>query len=833
MKTKTLVSAMALPLLLAACSQEEFVSQSNNQGLDGRKVVGNVTFNVEMPETRMVVEGAKYKWVGGDQFGACLMDEFTDNGFNWGETGWWSQFEVRDYIQTNYPFTRGEGENASWSSEAVMQEGNYFFYFPYNSNLGGKRTPIRLEVPTEQTIDVNNPYGVLSKQLFVAYSPVYAEEGKTKESVDIRMEPLLAFPGFGLKNVGTGSLNITRIAFVAEGGFSKVMEVVPATGADGSTMFDGGAYINATNDEKRSALKAIVRPDDEEKAEKINLSFGENGYQLGSQSTVNALMLIPEGKYEDPKLYIYSDYGLAIADLSEPHRDGGSTPGATTNITNDRALTEIVYNDGAYVSITFDNTSFAQPDEMVVSSTEDLEDLLEWSENNTDASLTYTAKVQGDNVQISKKVCDMLAANPKLNLVVTSNDKDAPVTITIPAEAAANTLDRITFNNVKVVNKAALSVSEDFGYDSTEKEGIIALTNEKGASITLNGVSYGLTQTDVLNKGTLTLNAESQTMNVEAGNYPNSSECAFENAAGATMVIASDVNVNAGGLINNGQLTINSGVEVAARIVNNATATLNLNGTWNTKFSAGVNEGTITVAAGAELNVATENSQKYTNKGTVNNSGAVYNLTNNGLVKQETAGASYIGGDGGDGRVDNTVCSQQTVAAASEKIVVTVTEAADAKDLNTLLKRAQAVIVVFDNATGLTLDEADVDASKVFVLEIPSVEIKGNFAITTPEGMTLNIQRGVDERGATNLTVVSGRTVISALSNVTMGTAQYGANITVNAGAELVVENNATLGADANIKFTGAGLLSNYGTITNWNIASTLKWKGNHPIEKK
>lgn len=825
MKTKTLVSAMALPLLLAACSQEEFVSQSNNQGLDGRKVVGNVTFNVEMPETRMMIDGAKYKWVGGDQFGACLMDEFKDNGSNWGETGWWSQFEVRDYIQTNYPFTRGEGENASWSSEAVMQEGNYFFYFPYNSNLGGKRTPIRLEVPTEQTIDVNNPYGVLSKQLFVAYSPVYAEEGKTKESVNIRMEPLLAFPGFGLKNVGTGSLNITRIAFVADGGFSKVMEVVPETG-----KFSGATYLDQDKATQRETLKGIVRADNEEKAEKINLSFGENGYQLGSQSTVNALMLIPEGKYEDPKLYIYSDYGLAIADLSEPHRDGGSTPGATTNITNDRALTEIVYNDGAYVSITFDNTSFAQPDEMVVSSTEDLEDLLEWSENNTDASLTYTAKVQGDNVQISKKVCDMLAANPKLNLVVTSNDKDAPVTITIPAEAAANTLDRITFNNVKVVNKAALSVSEDFGYDSTEKEGIIALTNEKGASITLNGVSYGLTQTNVLNKGTLTLNAGSRTMIVEAGNYPND-ECAFENDEDATMVIASDVNVNAGGLINNGQLTINSGVEVAARIVNNAT--LNLNGTWNTKFSAGVNEGTITVAAGAELNVATDNSQKYTNEGTVNNSGAVYNLTNNGLVNQVTVGASYIGAEGGDGRVDNTICSQQTVAADSEDIIVTVTEAADAKDLNTLLKRAQAEIVVFNNATGLTLDAADVDANNVFEFEIPSIEINGDFTITTPEDMTLNFQRGDDEKATTDLTVNSGRTVISALSNVTMGTAQFGANIKVDAEAELVVENNATLGADANIKFTGAGLLSNYGTITNWNTESTLKCKGNRPIEKE
>lgn len=823
MKTKTLVSAMALPLLLAACSQEEFVSQSNNQGLDGRKVVGNVTFNLEMPETRMVIEGGKYQWVGGDQFGACLMDEFKDEGANWGEAEWWNQFIVRDYIQTNYPFTRGEGENASWSSEAVMQEGNYFFYFPYNSNLGGKRTPIRLEVPTEQTIDVNNPYGVLSKQLFVAYSPVYAEEGKTKESVNIRMEPLLAFPGFGLKNVGTGSLNITRIAFVADGGFSKVMEVVPETGS-----FSGATYLAQDEATQRETLKDIVRADDEEKADKINLSFGENGYQLGSQSTVNALMLIPEGTYKDPKLYIYSNYGLAIAELDEPHRDGGSTPGAT-NITNNRALTTIKYNDGAYVEITFDNTSFAQPDEMVVSSTEDLEDLLEWSENNTDASLTYTAKVQGDNVQISKKVCDMLAANPKLNLVVTSNDKDAPVTITIPAEAAANTLDRITFNNVKVVNKAALSVSEDFGYDSTEKEGIIALTNEKGASITLNGVSYGLTQTNVLNKGTLTLNAGSRTMIVEAGNYPND-ECAFENDEDATMVIASDVNVNAGGLINNGQLTINSGVEVAARIVNNAT--LNLNGTWNTKFSAGVNEGTITVAAGAELNVATVNSQKYTNEGTVNNSGAVYNLTNNGLVKQETAGASYIGVAGGDGRVDNTICSQQTVAADSEDIIVTVTEAADAKDLNTLLKRAQAEIVVFNNATGLTLDAADVDANNVFELEIPSIEINGDFTITTPEDMTLNFQRGDDEKATTDLTVNSGRTVISALSNVTMGTVDLGAKITVNADAELVVQNNATLGADANIYFSGDGKLSNYGTINNWKSGSPLDWSGNQPNMK-
>ena len=115
---------MALPLLFAACSQEELVSDNSNS-LTGRKTVQNVVINTDVPATRMEF-GNGYEWVAGDQFGACLMDEFTPSN----DGNWWNDFTLVDYIQTNYPFTRQESKN--WTSEAVMQEGNYFFYFPYN-----------------------------------------------------------------------------------------------------------------------------------------------------------------------------------------------------------------------------------------------------------------------------------------------------------------------------------------------------------------------------------------------------------------------------------------------------------------------------------------------------------------------------------------------------------------------------------------------------------------------------------------------------------------------------------------------------------------------------
>lgn len=818
MKTKTLVSAMALPLLLVACSQDEFVSQSTNLSQDGRKVVENVTINFEEPTTRLTIDGVNYKWVEGDVFGACLMDEFTSSDLAaYPNEAWWNQFTLKDYIQTNYPFTRGAGENAGWTSEAVMQEGNYFFYLPYNSNLGGKRTPIQMEMPTEQYVDPSKPTDVLGDQLFVAYAPVYADEEKEHESLSLKMQPLLAFPVFNLKNVGTGSLTIKRIAFIADGGFSKILEVKPAEG-----KFSGKTFLTYTKDEdQRNALKGIVEYSQKEIAEKITAHLGEEGYVLGSQKDVSIIMLIPESdtrtgeEYKDPKLYIYSDAGLAIADLSKEHKDGGKEDGVT-NITNDRKLTEVKYNDGARVNITFDNTSFAQPGDMIVSSTADLEDLVEWSAENTDATAVLTAKIQGDNVKISKKVCELMNANEKLNLAVTTADsEEEAITVTIPADASANALDRIAFNNVNVINKANLTVAEDFGFNNTNKTGIVELTNEEGASITLSGNSYGLTQTNVVNKGTITFKAANgKAMSVTAGNAPTGTEITIENTSKGTMVVATNVNVNQGGIINKGTFTLNEKVELTARIVNGATETkdgvINVNGKWTLNFQTGANYGIINVAKTGTIVVP--QGAVFTNcyntiysngalvyQGRIINDGYIYGVNNSSttnvgmaLIVINNNAAVLESAEGSTGMVDNTKQSPYVQKVAGETMYANVSGDYKASEIKKIVSASNANLLYLSGTITIDPEEGETEVAVIGEQETLNV-----IAI---DDLTIKATKAGDKvwfgAGGTTGAKVANFIVNAGTTDLTTGaklgfqtgtvTVEEGAKLLIQAGAEIL-----------------------------------------------
>lgn len=827
MKTKTLVSAMALPLLLAACSQDEFVSQSTNLSQDGRKVVGNVTINFEEPATRLTIDGVNYKWEGGDVFGACLMDEFTASDLAaYPNDAWWGQFTLNNYIQTNYPFTRGEGENAGWTSEAVMQEGNYFFYFPYNSNLGGKRTPIQMEMPTEQYVNPSKQTDVLGDQLFVAYAPVYADEEKEHESLSLKMQPLLAFPVFNLKNVGTGSLTIKRIAFVADGGFSKILEVKPAKGD--ANDFSGKTFLTYTKDEdQRNALKGIVEYSKEEIAEKITAHLGEEGYVLASQKDISIIMLIPEsdtrtnGKYSDPKLYIYSDAGLAIANLDAEHKDGGKTDGVT-NITNDRKLTDVKYNDGARVNITFDNTSFAQPSEMIVSSTADLEDLVEWSAENTDADAVITAKIQGDNVEISKRVCELMNANDKLNLAVTTADgKTEAITVTIPADASANALDRIAFNNVKVINKANLTVADDFGFaeSSNVKTGVVELTNEEGASITLSGNSYGLTQTNVVNKGTITFKAANgKAMNVSAGNAPTNTKITIENTSKGTMVVATDVNVNQGGIINKGTFTLNEKINLTARIVNGAKETrdgvINVNGVWTLQFTTGANYGIINVAKTGKIVVPAK--AKFTNnynniydgttliyQGKIINDGYIYGVTNSSTSNDKMAlivinnnTAILESATGSTGMVNNTKQSPYVQKVDGETMYADVSGAYKASEIKKIVSASNANLLYLSGT--ITIDPEEE------LREVAIIGEQNKLSVIADDDLTIKATKAGDKvwfgagggTGAKNATF----TVSAGTTDLTTGaklgfqkgevTVEDAAKLLIQAGAEILCGND-------------------------------------------
>ena len=786
---------MALPLLFAACSQEELVSDNSNS-LTGRKTVQNVVINTDVPATRMQF-GNDYEWVAGDQFGACLMDEFTPSN----DGNWWNDFILVDYIQTNYPFTRQE--SANWTSEAVMQEGNYFFYFPYNYNMGGKRTPIRLTVPTEQYVkDGEATSTVLNNQLFLAYSPIVAEEGKEKEVLNLTMQPVLAFPAFNLKNVGTGSLTVKRIAFAADSKQWPGEYELKATGFNNT----GFALLNdkGQRDELVGQLSSVT----DKEVSKVVVTFGEEGIELSSQEDMWAyIMLPPSTNLSNPKLYIYTDAGLGIADLSAPHTDAGTT---AKNITNDRALTSFDYNDDAAVYITFDNTAMDQPFDMTMSSTSDLEDLVEWSENNTDVTLNAT--ITGDKVQITKKIYDILAENKKMELnIKCANAGDA--TITIPAGIPADVFDRINFENVNVVNKTDLTLAKDVKKNNVAPAKI---TNE--ATITLAGNSYDLTSTMVDNNGTVTFQAaDGKAMTVSMGNTNGGKY--LNNTNKGTVTVATGVTVTAGGIVNNGTLTINEDVTLDGRIGNGASGSkngvINVNGAWTTKFQTGANYGVINVAATGSLTIPSDS--KYTNNANVvknpqtqavefesviNNNGAINGITNNGTIVMKNANARLVTESSSTGEIDNTVGSNYVTKQASETVFCVVTEAITATELDDMIKDANAKRL--DISGSITIDPAE-DETEVTV-EVEAVNVEGNLKIDGAE----KVLRFTNGTTGTTFNINAGTTEITARSMMSLGASgTIDGTMNIGANAKLIIANNAWLWAKAGTNPTN---VENYGT---------------------
>lgn len=780
MRTRNLVvSAIALPLFFTACTQDEFVSgeNSSNPALANRKTVENVTINMSEPDTRMVFDGG-YQWQLNDKFGACLMDEYAD--INTLGT-WWEDFTLVDYIQTNYPFTRQE--NKKWTSEAVMQEGNYFFYYPYNYNFGGKRTPIRLTVPTEQYVaDGESASSVLNNQLFVGYAPILAEEGKESESLSLTMQPLLAFPAFNLKNVGTGSLTVYRIAFAADSKtWPTVYEIKPASGSFANSTFES---LNA--DGQRAEIQKTVSSVSGEETSRVTVTFGEEGIELSSQEAMWAyIMLPPSANLDNPKLYIYTDAGLGIADLSKAHTDAGTNVGAT-NITNDRALTDFDYNDGAAVYITFDNTAMDQPFDMGVNNTTDLENLVYWSRNNTSASLEAT--VVGDQVEISKNVYDMLADNNNLILTVTCASAGS-ATVTIPADAPANALDRVKFENVNIVNKANVTLNGNVGGNQ--------LTNE--ASITLNGNNYSLSNA-IVNNGTLTFQAADGGDMTVTLNYQ---QVITNNAAG-TIVVATDVNVPSNGISNNGTLTINQGAELAARIHNKKAATgngtLNVNGSWTSRWTS-YNNGTVNVSATGSIAVENQTGGTYgftNNKGNlIKNGGVVNGVINNGTIEMTSANARLVTATSSKGEINNTVGSNYVTKQEKEEIFCVVSEPVNASDLNDLVRDANAKRL--DISGTINVDGEDVS------VEIESVNVVGNLTINGAD-KTLRFV-GIEE-----MNITTGVTELAARSELALGEeGVIEGSLNVSAGARFIIANNAVLYATEG---TISGVVENYGTWT-------------------
>lgn len=687
---------MALPLFFAACSQEEIVNENHATDLSARKVVGEVAINLdEEGMSRMAFVGGEtpYKWETGDQFGACLMDE-PSNGASIpsyaSSVSFWNRFDLVDYIHTNYPFTRQK--DGSWTSEAVMSEGNYFFYYPFNDNLGGRRSAIKVTIPTEQVLaDGAKATSALDQQLFVGYSSVQAKEGKVKESITLKMEPLLAFPGFRLKSSGnsTEAITVRKIAFHSgDETFPVQYEVKPASAEFNAKAYETDGSESAAT--KRANLVKIAQEGGQ--ANQVSLTFGTKGKTLkAGQSALAYMMLPPMEGLTNPMLYIYTNKGLGRVNLSAAHTDAGEY---VTNIANDRALTEIAYNDGAIVNIEFDNTAFDQPFSMEVRSTDELVDLVYWSRNNTNAKLV--AELVNDKVQLDPEVISMLKKNNKISLTIIGENR----TLTLPSNTANDALlQKLTLNvkNLKVAKGAIVKVPT---LKTTDENGVV-LTQVK----------------NINNYGTIEL--------VSSNTNPTIYNEGTVNVSGQYVSWRYLANVNT--ITNWGTINVTTGEAKFAGIANKYTGKVNFNNgsttidaidnDYNDNGASAYLRGEIAVAQGATLNVV-EGSNKglVTVKGTLNgeldneadnsyyrgsyttsvpseikNYGVVKGINNYGLVTMDTKTAHLQTAFALNGYVNNNIESPYITKVNGETIFVSFSGSYKASEVAAKLKATNAL----------------------------------------------------------------------------------------------------------------------------------------------
>ena len=153
---KYLLPGMMAALAFAACTNEEIVSQQTSEApkadLSKRPVVGQVDLNFG-PQTRLGLdEDGNFntiEWALGDKMGARIIDEpnfklYKNHSIRYGAND--------DYASSNYKYTRDASGN--WYTEALMVEGHYMFYAPYDESARD-RSPLKIKFPLVQQVDPN------------------------------------------------------------------------------------------------------------------------------------------------------------------------------------------------------------------------------------------------------------------------------------------------------------------------------------------------------------------------------------------------------------------------------------------------------------------------------------------------------------------------------------------------------------------------------------------------------------------------------------------------------------------------------------------------------
>lgn len=638
MNVKHLLMALAVPMAFAACSQDEFVNEVQKAN-DGRPVVGTISLDLQSaPQTRWGWGSAGFTFDETDFIGASLMDQIADLT----KTEWTEKYTIVNTISTNYKY----GYKGGWTNnDAVMSEGNYFFYMPYNVGLKS-RAGLSYSIPTDQaaydedaaTADETRAWK--ENQMFIGYAAVKVDDQQAAPN----LVELHAKPRFTVKYAGSDGVVVERIVLRDETGkFAVTGSLKPAETLDGAyDPISGGAGTSTYNIASSAnlatafaaynqALAEYELKDGESFANPLagnEAKFIEAGTEVSDLSLnfvpakeVSALMVVPAGTHTQTNLKfdIYTNKGMvSFTSNSEGKLE---TAADNTNLTysNVDKLAAIKAGQGAKadaVTINFGDKDITQPDAVTVSTTSQLESIIRWYAA-IEKNLTVT--LSGDKVELSEKVYNAIKGNSKLTVKFTGG------ALTIPATAKEDALALVATtsdNIIKIAGKQSLP-----NYTTATE---LSYNIEVAATGTLNISGKATTVQDITNKGTLTI------------------------AAGEVKTATGKA------ITNTNALTIAAGATLEAKVLNNADTNMKGSVTMYTQNAVITNNGMLNLLADSENQCTIDNNNKLNVKGATKNAAvaAAQNGTNGytAVINNLDATKSYIYANAeltNEGKIDN------------------------------------------------------------------------------------------------------------------------------------------------------------------------------------
>lgn len=691
MKSKKALLALALPVALAACTADDFITeQSGNSVMPGRKTVGNITFVApENADTRLVWDSqlGGLKWTDTDRLGAALMDEYTPSGSSssYNEEDPASNYTIGDLLFSNYRYDYVDG--AFVNNNATFVEGNYFVYAQFKDVQ--KRSGLAYEIPAVQQSGEDGRGSWYANQMWLDH--IFVKEGDSQVAVN----PLPVFPLVTLKanyegsnggvvirkivvtdgttkfgNVGTVQPSESSVSYDALSGLTATgvaedfdaddykITTTSKTLADVFNVYkkavedlnDGVYTITKKNDKLEdvaAGVKDIVNPniadyfvaDATTKSSSLTLEF------TNESASVAGVMIVPQQiaarASANMTFEIYTNKGLVTISgvsgntmsnqfsLGVEHKYGTDpATGAGDELIKNKADNAIYFDGGIGASFLSTSLSAGQQETIQFGFKDD-------------AILVPNALTVTNTEELKYYLTNWYTGKANQIIGVTDNN-----TVTINAQPTAN--GKVEIDN-EVLNFMAASGNPTLNFEGTvtipagtnanaldlitKRTGNLSVINES----VLTWEDKAKTFTSITNKGTLTIGQATGSAEAFIGNITNLGTLTLQ--ANVTTVVNGSATAPAN---NTAVVTLKKGTVTA--LTNNAvvniegTATITTltnnytvevkSGTLNTEGSSSTNTGNITVAKDATWVVG----GTFENKGNTETTSAAGLVTNNGKI---------------------------------------------------------------------------------------------------------------------------------------------------------------------------------------------------------